>query len=771
MNNDDRFKSSFYGIFGGLISFFALAAALSGAFFFPSGAFAAGFPLLSNDGLSATFCEFRRGHLHAGCDFRTKRKTGIPVVSPVNGIISSLHGDENGYGLMLTVRASDNSEHSFAHLSAFENGKLGLSDIVEGWRASANARFPFDIQVSTREISVKKGQIIAYSGDTGAGPPHLHYEISSEKGVFINPLGTIGRDDTIDPTPPEIVSAIIVPRNPAARIDGLPFAKAVRFEKGRDTAALNAVGDLVVIVRAFDENGFDAKNDSRMGLYRITLKAGGGPVYSMRFDSMSPASMRDPGFVYDMYRSEVSGGEFYYNMFNSSGRPAPGFVEAERSRGVISSVAGGYVKLTIEAEDFHGNVAVRNIVIAGDPSPSAVAAPSARERAALESGALLRSAGNKKKARAAGNVKTRKGSGSARPSSAASPKREAAASAGRIKVVPAYHENGISILVTGLSEGETASVWLSSGKDPAVALPAFHVASGVSFFAAYGPASAPGAAYRLEVSAAAVVSAPGGTVPEKQGTTGSVRSLSFELPVSEVVPGAWAEAPGGSASIFVESHADGAGKLYAGSAVPRFIAPSAGASNADSSFDVRTAGEGPEIRFSATVLSGRVRMDLPPVPSGRECVYFSNGKTLSFAGCDASTAPDGKRSISAGFRYVRSVSPRVAADAAPPVLKPSKRTNQMFSKPFRPSKDRAATLVSFTLTDSGSGVSRGAIEYKIDGRPCGNFEYFSGSLLNCYLGWPGPSGALAPGEHELSVIARDRAGNAVTFERRIRIQK
>ncbi len=97
------------------------------------------------------------GRKHAGVDFGANSAgvtVGTPIFAPRSGTVS--RGPDGGYGISADL-TSGNYTFRFAHLSSI--AKTG---------------------------SVSEGELIAYSGETGAGPAHLHFEIR-KNGAPINP--------------------------------------------------------------------------------------------------------------------------------------------------------------------------------------------------------------------------------------------------------------------------------------------------------------------------------------------------------------------------------------------------------------------------------------------------------------------------------------------------------------------------------------------------------------------------------------------------------
>lgn len=100
--------------------------------------------------------------LHKGVDLGAP--DGTPIIAPMDGVISEMGNDANGYGTWLAVKHADGSigETFYAHLSRYA-----------------------DLPVGT---VVKAGQVIGYTGNTGSSTGgHLHFEVRDPNGNLIDP--------------------------------------------------------------------------------------------------------------------------------------------------------------------------------------------------------------------------------------------------------------------------------------------------------------------------------------------------------------------------------------------------------------------------------------------------------------------------------------------------------------------------------------------------------------------------------------------------------
>lgn len=150
----------------------------------PQGYF--GSPLKGDLGLSATFGESRIGHFHAGLDIRTGGAVDKPVYAVADGYISRVSVSPWGGGKILYIRHPNGYTSVYMHLNGFA-GETGRLVREEQYRQQS---FSIVKDFTESQLPVRKGQLVAYSGNTGgSGGPHLHFELrKTNTGHTINPL-------------------------------------------------------------------------------------------------------------------------------------------------------------------------------------------------------------------------------------------------------------------------------------------------------------------------------------------------------------------------------------------------------------------------------------------------------------------------------------------------------------------------------------------------------------------------------------------------------
>ncbi len=155
---------------------------------------------LSSRYLTGNFMEPRGGRFHAGIDFKTESRAGYPVLATADGWVSRIRFSPGGYGQALHLTAADGTTYVYAHLERLR----------DDLRARAHARqqetgaYEVDLWLARDEVRVRCGDVLALSGQSGAGGPHLHLEVRGPDGIPLDPLAH--GFDVADTLPPEILA-------------------------------------------------------------------------------------------------------------------------------------------------------------------------------------------------------------------------------------------------------------------------------------------------------------------------------------------------------------------------------------------------------------------------------------------------------------------------------------------------------------------------------------------------------------------------------------
>jgi hypothetical protein len=227
--------------------------------------------------LAGTFGELRSNHFHAGVDIKTEGKEGLKVYAVAEGYVSRIKVQQFGYGKAIYITHPNGYTSVCGHLSAFKDE---IESYIQKIQYKKESYETGNIYLKKDEFPIKKGEVIAFSGDTGgSGGPHLHFEIrdtSTEK--IINPL-FFGLQVTDDLAPtvnalqayPLANDARIYQQNNTTKI---PLKK---IGKGQYTAGRILANGLIGFgINAYDQlNGATNKN----GIYSLEMLVNGQRHY------------------------------------------------------------------------------------------------------------------------------------------------------------------------------------------------------------------------------------------------------------------------------------------------------------------------------------------------------------------------------------------------------------------------------------------------------------------------------------------------------------
>jgi len=241
--------------------------------------------------LSGNFGEIRSDHFHSGLDFKTQGVSGQKVFAIESGYVSRIKIQAGGYGKALYIDHPGGYTSVYGHLSSYNDI---IDDYIRKIQYSRESH-QVDIYLKPGEITVMKGDLVAYSGNTGSSSgPHLHFEIrSSEQQIPMN--GLFFNMPVKDNIAPEIRSVVVYPAGDVNGQlipgDGNIFTCVKSGQKySLSTGNPVEVSDL----SAFGIEVYDYLNDvpNRCGVFSIELKVDGVRYYYSEMDAVSFSDTR-----------------------------------------------------------------------------------------------------------------------------------------------------------------------------------------------------------------------------------------------------------------------------------------------------------------------------------------------------------------------------------------------------------------------------------------------------------------------------------------------
>ena len=238
------------------------------------------FPIL----LSANFGELRPNHFHNGLDIKTQGVTGKPIHCIADGYVSRVAVLHGGYGQAIYVTHPNGLTSVYGHVISFAKN---IQACVRQYQY-AHETFVCDLKFQPGQFPVKKGDIIALSGNEGASAgPHLHLELRrTETGEYIDPM-------------PYFKHLLKDSKAPVGSLIGIYPIQGKGVVNGASHKKLLAIGNLKQPVHAWGEiyTGISAKDymdgtSNFYGVHSVTLYVDSVQVFNSTTDKVLPDENR-----------------------------------------------------------------------------------------------------------------------------------------------------------------------------------------------------------------------------------------------------------------------------------------------------------------------------------------------------------------------------------------------------------------------------------------------------------------------------------------------
>jgi murein DD-endopeptidase MepM/ murein hydrolase activator NlpD len=300
--------------------------------------------------LAGDFGEPRAAHFHMGLDIRTQEHEGLKVYAIGDGYVSRIGVSPYGYGNALYITYPNGFTSVYGHLQRFND------TIMSRLRREqyAKQQFAVDFTLKPGEIPVAKGQLVAYSGNTGgSGGPHLHFEIRDMMERPINPFN-FGYTSA-DHIPPSI-GAVKFYAMDEKKYTTEPYRSPViaigtnyTLKTGEQKVNAKKVG---IAINTFDK--MDEKLHT-VGLYDLKMYDSDSLVFEYTVDRLSFDYIRYiiAQLDYPIFMHE--GSRAFEKCYVERNNNMPAYYHHVHDRGIIDLSDGRVHKIRIEASDYAGN--------------------------------------------------------------------------------------------------------------------------------------------------------------------------------------------------------------------------------------------------------------------------------------------------------------------------------------------------------------------------------------------------------------------------------
>lgn len=311
------------------------------------------FPVL----LSGNFGELRSNHFHAGLDFKTQGVVGKPLHAPADGYIMRVTVSPGGYGRALYVRHDDGFVTVYGHLDRF------LPDIAAKVRQKQydDEVFAVDMNFEPDEFPVRRGEVIAYSGNSGYSfGPHLHFEIRrADTDELLNPL-QFYKADVVDTKPPVAHAVAVEPLRGCGIVDSGKSAVTRKFAAGQINDTITAWGSIGFSIKADD---YMDNTRNRYGVYSIKLFVDDSLRFESRMDKYPRKDTRQINAWVD-YERYYNDKEWFLRSYILENNTLP-MLKADEARGWVTVDEERLYKVEYHLADYHGNVSRYRFAIEG----------------------------------------------------------------------------------------------------------------------------------------------------------------------------------------------------------------------------------------------------------------------------------------------------------------------------------------------------------------------------------------------------------------------
>ncbi len=294
--------------------------------------------------IAGNFGELRSNHFHTGLDILTEGVEGKKVYSIADGYISRINVSGGGYGNALYITHPNGYVSVYGHLKSFRKDIAAYLDSVQ----HARKEFAMNLYPTPGKFPVKKGDVVAYSGNSGrSSGPHIHFEIrerDSEEPVNPFLFGIRVKDDVV----PRIFS--LTRYNFADTIDWDRVAKKTYTFKSINGKTIKTNGNTGFGIELQD---YTTGRHNRNGIYHLIMSIDDTVYFEVKFDKLSFFTNRYINSYID-YEKYLNNGKRISKCFVEPNNRWEYYI-VKKNHGIYNFNDDSTHRVKIKALDFYGN--------------------------------------------------------------------------------------------------------------------------------------------------------------------------------------------------------------------------------------------------------------------------------------------------------------------------------------------------------------------------------------------------------------------------------
>ena len=322
---------------------------------YPKGYFS--WPVDAKIALAANFGELRPNHYHMGLDCKSDQVENRPVMAAAEGYIAKVKIEPFGFGRCIYINHPNGLTTLYAHLNDFYPA---LEQYITNKQYQLKSWNVF-LDLPAGMFPVKKGQFIAFSGNTGGSQgPHVHFEIRETKtDKVLNPL--LFGFPLADNIAPDILRLAVYDRTIST------YEQRPRFFSLKKINGVFTTSPSLVVVNtpsiSFAITAYDRYSGStnKNGIFQAILSDNEKPLAGFQMDGINYDETRYLNAHID-YKLHNSGASYVQHLGNLPGY-TNGIYNNQLGNGVVNLEDGLVHSIKIAVKDANGNSSVLQLTV------------------------------------------------------------------------------------------------------------------------------------------------------------------------------------------------------------------------------------------------------------------------------------------------------------------------------------------------------------------------------------------------------------------------